>query len=96
MTCKAVSGAPDLELAAGFARRLAGERIADHVEGVRGDASLFDDLDTFCAQGLDVVVDFTVYPVSLDVARCALGAGAAPVVGATGWTEEDVISFQDA
>jgi len=96
VTCGAIGGAPDLELAAGFTRRFAGEPIAGHVEGVRSDARLFDDLDRFYEQKLDVVVDFTVYPVSLDVARGALSAGASPVVGATGWTEEDIISFRDA
>ncbi len=40
-----------MELVAGFARR--------------GDGgSIYDDLQQFLAQKLDVVVDFTVYPIS--------------------------------
>ena len=96
VTCAAVAAAPDLELAAGFARRGAGEPVADYIDGVPGKARLFNDLPRFFAQKLDVVVDFTVYPVSLDVARGALGAGARPVIGATGWSEEDVNAFRDA
>jgi len=43
-----------------------------------------------------VIVDCTVYPISLDVARAAIANGVSPVVGASGWMEEDVISFGDA
>ncbi|HEY1729611.1 MAG TPA: dihydrodipicolinate reductase C-terminal domain-containing protein [Candidatus Baltobacteraceae bacterium] len=55
-----------------------------------------DDLQTFLAQKPDVVVDFTVYPISRQVAGEAIRAGARVVVGATGWPEADVISFRDA
>lgn len=94
--CAAVSAAPDLTLAAGFARGHRGERIAAHVEGVHGDALLYDDLAAFLAQRPDVVVDFTVYPISRQVAGGAIEAGAGVVVGATGWQDADVTSFQDA
>lgn len=94
--CVAVSAAPDLELVAGFARAQAGRRIADVVEGTGGDALLFDDLGRFLEQRLDVVVDFTVYPVSREVAGKAIAAGACVIVGATGWPQSDVTSFQDA
>ena len=43
-----------------------------------------------------MIVDCTVYPISLDVARAAIANGVSPVVGASGWMEEDVISFGDA
>jgi 4-hydroxy-tetrahydrodipicolinate reductase len=95
VACRAIDGAEDLQLAAGFARRGAGEPIARHLADVRSDARLYDDLTTFLAAGLDVVVDFTVYPVSLDVAREAVMSGISPVIGATGWPEEDVLSFED-
>lgn len=55
-----------------------------------------DDLQHFLAQKLDVVVDFTVYPISRQVAGEAIRAGARVVVGATGWPEADVTSFRDA
>jgi 4-hydroxy-tetrahydrodipicolinate reductase len=57
---------------------------------------LYDDVDAFYDVPMDVVVDCTVYPVSLDVARGALDAGVSPVIGATGWTDEDWVSFADA
>jgi len=96
MTCAAVSAAPDLELVSGFARTFAGEPISAHVEGVRSPARLYGDLQSFLAERPDVVVDFTVYPVSRQVAGRAIEAGAAVVIGATGWPEADVTSFQDA
>jgi 4-hydroxy-tetrahydrodipicolinate reductase len=60
-----------------------------------GSIKLFDDLGAFYEAGLDVVVDCTVYPITLDVAREAVDAGVSPVIGATGWTDEDVVSFAD-
>jgi 4-hydroxy-tetrahydrodipicolinate reductase len=90
----AIDAADDLHLAAAFARNGAGERLANRL-GFGGDAMIFDDLGAFYGAGMDVVVDCTVYPVSLDVAREAVDAGVSPVIGATGWTEEDVISFAD-
>jgi 4-hydroxy-tetrahydrodipicolinate reductase len=95
VACNAIDGADDLQLAAGFARRGAGEPIARHLTGIRSDARLFDDVLAFLSAGLDAIVDFTPYPVSLDIAREAVAAGISPVVGATGWPDEDVISFED-
>jgi 4-hydroxy-tetrahydrodipicolinate reductase len=95
VACTAIDTANDMQLVAGFARRGAGDEIAQHVPGVRAKAVLYDDLLTFLDAGLDVVLDFTVYPVSMDVAREAVAAGVRPVVGASGWPEEDVISFED-
>jgi len=83
VTCAAVESAPDMQLVAGFAR---------HGDG----ALVYDDLRQFLAQKPDVVVDFTVYPISRQVAGEAIRAGARVVVGATGWPEADVISFRDA
>jgi 4-hydroxy-tetrahydrodipicolinate reductase len=87
VACAAIEAADDLELAAAFARR-AGERVqgAEREHGVVTDA----DLGAFLARGLDVVVDCTVYPVTLDVARGAVSAGIPAVIGATGWTDEDL------
>jgi len=49
-----------------------------------------DDLRAFAASGLDVIVDCTVYPVTLDVARAALDAGVPVVIGATGWSDDEL------
>ncbi len=94
VACTAIAATDDLTLVAAFGRGSTGERLADRV-GVGGDARIFDELEAFYAVGLDVVVDCTVYPVSLDVARLAVDNGVSPVIGATGWTEEDIISFID-
>src|SRR3984893_7065607 len=48
------------------------------------------DLRAFAASGLDVIVDCTVYPVTLDVARAALDAGVPVVIGATGWSDDEL------
>jgi 4-hydroxy-tetrahydrodipicolinate reductase len=40
-------------------------------------------------------VDFTVYPVTLDVAREAIERAVSPVIGATGRTEEDRLALSD-
>jgi 4-hydroxy-tetrahydrodipicolinate reductase len=80
----AITAADDLHLVARFARR------------AEPDERIFDTLEAFYGVGMDVVVDCTVYPISLDVARTALESGVSPVIGATGWTEEDVIAFADA
>jgi 4-hydroxy-tetrahydrodipicolinate reductase len=83
----AVESAKDMELVGGFVRD------ASHGSPL---CPLFDDLDAFYGTGMDVVVDCTVYPVSLDVARAALENGVSPVIGATGWTDEDLVAFADA
>lgn len=86
VACAAVEAADDLHLAAAFARR-GGERIG----GVETD----DDLDAFVAHELDVIVDCTVYPVTMDVARASIDAGVPVVIGATGWTDEDLVVLGD-
>jgi 4-hydroxy-tetrahydrodipicolinate reductase len=87
IACDAIDGADDLTLVAGFVRSI---ETSDDDE-----LALYDDLEAFYAVGMDVVVDCTVYPATLDVAREAVDAGVAPVIGATGWTDEDVVSFTD-
>ncbi|MDB5041459.1 MAG: dihydrodipicolinate reductase, partial [Candidatus Eremiobacteraeota bacterium] len=49
-----------------------------------------DDLRAFASSGLDVIVDCTVYPVTLDVARAALDAEVPVVIGATGWSDDEL------
>ena len=94
VACTALAAAGDVTLVAGFGRDGAGDLLAERV-GVGGGARLFDNLDPFFAVGMDVVVDCTVYPVSLHVARAAIDNGISPVIGATGWTDEDTVSFTD-
>jgi 4-hydroxy-tetrahydrodipicolinate reductase len=85
----AVVAADDLELVAAFARSNAGGLLTD-VIGCGGDARIFATLEGFYAAEMDVVVDCTVYPTTLDVTREAVAAGVSPVIAATGWTDDDV------
>jgi 4-hydroxy-tetrahydrodipicolinate reductase len=90
----AIDAADDLDLVAAFDRAGAGDHLAQHL-GVGGDALIFDTLEAFFATGMDVVVDCTVYPVTIDVARGAIDNNVSPVIAATGWTEEDIIVLED-
>jgi 4-hydroxy-tetrahydrodipicolinate reductase len=86
-SCAAIAAADDLDLVGGFAR--AGGGASPH--GMR----LYDDItDLYDEQKPDVVVDFTYYPTTVDVAREAVERRISPVIGATGWTDEDRTSFE--
>lgn len=94
--CATIDGASDLALAGGFDRERAGEELQAVLGLSRPGGRLYDDIDAFYDEGKpDVVVDFTVYPVSLDVARGAVERKISPVVGATGWMPEDQLTFSD-
>lgn len=82
IACTAISGATGLTLVAGFVHT-APATAAD------GELPLFDDLTAFYAVGMDVVIDCTVVPITRDVARRAVDAGVSPVIGATGWSQDD-------
>jgi 4-hydroxy-tetrahydrodipicolinate reductase len=85
--CAAVAGASDLELVGGFDRADVGRSL--------GSGRIYDDVTAlYDEMHPEVVVDFTVYPVTVDVAREALERRISPVIGATGWTDEDRISFE--
>jgi 4-hydroxy-tetrahydrodipicolinate reductase len=86
VACAAIDAADDMHVAAAFARRPEPTDV-----GVVAD----DDLDVFLGRPLDVVVDCTVYPITLDVARGAIENGIPAVVGATGWTDEDVLVLEE-
>jgi 4-hydroxy-tetrahydrodipicolinate reductase len=94
VACAAVDAADDLHLAAAFARR-GGARLSESL-GFGGNVKIDDDLDVFVTRGLDVIVDCTVYPLTVDVVRAALDANIPPVIGATGWTDEDILVLRDA
>ncbi|HEX3549380.1 MAG TPA: dihydrodipicolinate reductase C-terminal domain-containing protein [Candidatus Elarobacter sp.] len=81
VACQAVEAAGDMTLSAAFARR-SGERAG----AVVTDA----DLGAFVARELDVVVDCTVHPVTVEVARAALDRRIPVVIGASGWTDDEL------
>jgi 4-hydroxy-tetrahydrodipicolinate reductase len=90
----AIAAADDLDLVAAFDRVGSGDRLATHL-GIGGDALIYDTLEAFYAVGMDVVVDCTVYPVTIDVARGAIDNKVSPVIAATGWTDEDIVVLED-
>jgi 4-hydroxy-tetrahydrodipicolinate reductase len=93
--CFAVSAASDLELVGGFDRTQTGEDLAAVLGLGSPSGKVFDDVaHLYDATLPDVVVDFTVYPVTVDVAREAVERKISPVIGATGWTDEDEVSFE--
>ena len=94
--CAAVSGTDDLELVGGFARADAGRPLAEMVGLAKAAGRLYDDVaDLYDDAEPEVVVDFTAYPATVDVAREAVARGISPVVGTTGWPDEERISFED-
>ncbi len=94
VACTAIEAADDLTLTAAFARR-GGERLAEAHGGIGGNVVIDGELGAFVARGLDVVLDCTVYPVTVDVVRASIDAGVPVVVGATGWTVEDLVVLAD-
>jgi 4-hydroxy-tetrahydrodipicolinate reductase len=95
IACGALASTSGLELVGGFARREVGRRLSDLLHLPEG-GPIYDDLEALYDECRpEVVVDFTLYPVTLDVAREAVTRGISPVIGATGWTPEDEISFAD-
>jgi 4-hydroxy-tetrahydrodipicolinate reductase len=74
----AVEAAEDLEYVGGLART------------AEPNAKIYTDVRELLTQTKpDVLVDFTTYPTTLDVAAAAVAAGVSPVVGASGWSEDD-------
>jgi 4-hydroxy-tetrahydrodipicolinate reductase len=90
----AVDAADGLDLVAAFDRDFAGELLADRI-GCGGAARLHSVLDAFYDVGMDVVVDCTIYPVTVDVAHTAVARGVSPVIAATGRTDADIVALAD-
>ncbi|MBC5809545.1 MAG: 4-hydroxy-tetrahydrodipicolinate reductase [Candidatus Eremiobacteraeota bacterium] len=89
--CAAVSRADDMELVGGFDQSEAGRPLAPLLGLERDGGVLYDDLAAFYDTAKpDVVVDFTVHPITVAVAREAIERGISPVIGATGRTREEV------
>src|SRR5215472_15627852 len=89
--CSTIDAADDLVLVGGFDRFHAGESLQEHLGLKVPSGLLYDDLAAFYHEANpEVVVDFTVHPTTVDVARQAVEHGASPVVGATGWKPEEI------
>ncbi|HEX3465829.1 MAG TPA: 4-hydroxy-tetrahydrodipicolinate reductase [Candidatus Elarobacter sp.] len=96
VACTAIEAADDLRLSAAFARAPAGGRLSDHIASTAGDVPIDGDLGGFFARGIDVVVDCTVQPVTVEVARAAVVAGVSPVIGSSGWSEAQLSALSEA
>ena len=96
VACAAIAEADDLQLVGGLARAHAGEPLAPAV-GLSADAgAIFASVEELCARTKpDVLVDFTLHPASLAVARAAVEAGVATVVGTSGWSAAERAALAD-
>ncbi|MDQ2857552.1 MAG: 4-hydroxy-tetrahydrodipicolinate reductase [Candidatus Eremiobacteraeota bacterium] len=94
-TCAAVAATSDLELVGGFARTHSGRSLTEVLALSQAAGRLYDRIGVLYDEAKpDVVVDFTVHPMTLDVAREAVGRGICAIVGATGWTSEEQRGLQ--
>jgi len=63
------------------------------VGGLAREADLFDDvfdsLGPLLERGVDVLLDCTTRPGSVEIALAAVARGVRPVIGASGWTDEE-------
>ena len=95
--CATVSATDDLELVGGFDRERVGEDLAGALGLSRPAGRIHGRVsELFEAAKPEVVVDFTVYPVTVEVAREAVERGISPVIGATGWTDADEARLEAA
>jgi 4-hydroxy-tetrahydrodipicolinate reductase len=78
VACGAFTNSAGVIYAGGFARtRVPAERI-------------FDDLnELFAVEKPDVLLDLTTYPDSVSISMEALAHGIRPVIGATGWSDQE-------
>ncbi len=83
LACEVVQRTPDLQFAGGFARQADPGR------------AFYADLGALLAeQAPEVVVDFTLHPASVDVARTCISAGVSPVIGVSGWSQAEREALQ--
>ncbi|HLX25626.1 MAG TPA: hypothetical protein VKR05_01430, partial [Candidatus Cybelea sp.] len=78
VACAALRDAPgSVMYAGGFARaRVPEEQIVDNLE------ELF-------ARGVDVLLDLTTHPGTVEISMAAATHGVRPVIGATGWSDSE-------
>jgi 4-hydroxy-tetrahydrodipicolinate reductase len=90
--CRAVAGAPDMDLVAAVDPALAGRRLVD-VAGLPGsDLVIAGDPQALADGKAEVAVDFTVAPSALENIRWCLAHGVHAVVGTTGISPDDLES----
>jgi 4-hydroxy-tetrahydrodipicolinate reductase len=94
--CSTIDAADDLVLVGGFDRFHAGESLQEHLSLKVPSGLLYNDLAHFFSEARpEVVVDFTVHPTTVEVAREAVLRDVSPVVGATGWKPEELRALEE-
>ena len=94
--CAGLAAQDDIELAGGFGRHGAGEPLVELLGLQKRAGLLYGSLrELFEEERPDAIVDFTVHPVTVDIARAAVEHGVHPVIGATGWTEAEIGALQE-
>jgi 4-hydroxy-tetrahydrodipicolinate reductase len=90
VACASIAAADDLCLVGGIARAHAGEPLGPLV-GIDGDAGrVYVSVADLCHDAApDALVDFSIHPATVQIARDAVERDVAVVVGATGWTPDD-------
>ena len=94
VAASAICETDDLLLSGGFARRGAGESLRDMLQLPSASGVIHTDLDAFYKERFDVVLDLTTYPMTRDVAMRAIARGVCVVIGATGWSDDDVSALR--
>ncbi len=78
LASEAIRNASDLQYAGGFARASDSDR------------TIYDDLERlFDERRPHVIVDFTTYPKTVEVANLAIARGISPVIGSSAWSTKD-------
>lgn len=102
--CEAVSGDPDLQLAAavdpagegktleglGEAQRGAGTAVSSEAAGISEAIAIQADIASFAEAGVDVAVDFTTRDAAIEHLRWLAEHGIHAVVGTTGFSDTDM------
>lgn len=92
---RAIHGDPELELVAAIGRRHLGEDAGVVANGAPAGVPITGDLARALAERpAAVLVDFTHAAAALEHVRIAVAAGVRPVVGATGFSLEDLESIR--
>ncbi|MGH7706990.1 MAG: 4-hydroxy-tetrahydrodipicolinate reductase [Vulcanimicrobiaceae bacterium] len=96
LACTTIAAAADLELVGAIARSNVGHDLAAVLGTTSPSGAIHADLASLRASAQpDVLVDFTLFPASRDLAFAAVESGIAPVIGVSGWGDDDLSALAD-
>lgn len=91
----AIAGAPDLQLASGVSRSVAGQSVAEALQIAGVDGVIFGSVeDALDAAPLDVLVDFTSAEAVKDHVLAAIQHEVCVVIGSSGLTADDYAAIE--